>query len=225
LERQKKFTPLPAPAIPGSSGQTPDGEPQADPMSFQHPSRKPAAAAQAPEIPALSSSDTSGKIQKAPLRGTIEIRPLTALPKAAPVSADAKPDSKNFPEGSTAQSQQAKLSLFTTPEAISLANAKPEESGAKATATSHQVWAVQLGSYSKEAEARAFAAKLTDKGYKINFVIGEVAGQPLYRVEISPLPTRNDAQALQKELATIHKIEPTLLLSRPAHPSSAALAP
>jgi general secretion pathway protein D len=225
LERQKKFTPLPAPAIPGPSGQTPDSEPQADPMSFQHPSRKPsAAAAEAAEIPALSSSDTSGKIQKAPLRGTIEIRPLTALPKAAPVSADAKPNFKNFPEGSGAQSQQAKLSLLTTREVTSVPNAKPDESGAKSTATQQLIWVVQLGSYSKEAEARAFAAKLTDKGYKINVVIGEVAGQPLYRVEISPLATRDDAQALQKELATVHKIEPTLLLSRPAHPSSAALA-
>ncbi|HEX2225661.1 MAG TPA: type II secretion system secretin GspD [Candidatus Binatia bacterium] len=223
LERQKKFTP-PPPAIPGPSGQTPDGEPQADPMSFNHPSKQPAApAARAAEIATLSSSDASRKIQKAPLRGTNEIRPLTALPKAAPVSADAKPDFRNFPEGSGAQSQQAKLTLFTTPEATNVPNGKPDESGAKTTATQQQIWAVQLGSYSKEAEARAFLTKLRDKGYKVNFVVGEVAGQPIYRVEISPLPTRNDAQALQKELATVHKIEPTLLLSRPADSNSAAL--
>ena len=219
LERQKKFTPLPT---PGPSGQTPDGEPQADPMSFHHPSKQPAAPAA--EIAGLSSSDGSRKIQRAPLRGTNEIRPLTALPKAAPVSAGAKPDFKNFPEGSGAQSQEAKLSLFTTPEVISVPNAKPDESDGKTTAAQPQIWAVQLGSYSKEAEARAFAAKLTDKGYKVNFVIGEIAGQPLYRVEISPLATRNDAQALQKELATVHKIEPTLLLSRPADSNSAVLA-
>ena len=66
------------------------------------------------------------------------------------------------------------------------------------------------------------ARKLKDKGYNVSVVAGEVAGQSRYRVEVGPLANRSDAQAIQKELATVHKIEQALLLTRPATPTSTA---
>jgi cell division septation protein DedD len=80
---------------------------------------------------------------------------------------------------------------------------------------------VQVASYARESDARAFAAKLKDKGYNLTIAAGAVAGQPRYRVESAPLPSRNDAQALQKELASVHKIEQTLLVTRAMNPTAA----
>ncbi|MGH7930560.1 MAG: SPOR domain-containing protein, partial [Candidatus Binatia bacterium] len=84
------------------------------------------------------------------------------------------------------------------------------------------VWAVQVASYARETDARAFAARLKDKGYSVNIVSSEVAGQSRYRVEIGPLANRSDAQAIQTELATVHKLDQALLLTRPVNPSSSA---
>jgi cell division septation protein DedD len=84
------------------------------------------------------------------------------------------------------------------------------------------VWVVQIASFAREADARAFAGKLREKGYNVNVVTGEVAGQPRYRVEVGPLASRSDAQAMQTELATVHKLEQAFVLSRGTNPSSSA---
>ena len=84
------------------------------------------------------------------------------------------------------------------------------------------VWVVQIASYSRDADARSVARKLKDKGYNVNVVTGEVAGQPRYRVEVGPLANRSDAQAMQKELATVHKLEQAFILTRGTNPSSSA---
>jgi cell division septation protein DedD len=84
------------------------------------------------------------------------------------------------------------------------------------------VWLVQIASYSRDADARAIAGKLKDKGYNVSVVTGEVAGQPRYRVEVGPLTNRSNAQAMQKELATVHKLEQAFVLSRGTNPSSSA---
>jgi cell division septation protein DedD len=168
--------------------------------------------------------DGSQKNQKT-LPGTIEIRPL-AIPPQAPgafVPARPAPDSKDFPTASLAGAPYSQFTSLPDPASISLAKAVPEASGSRASPLG-QVWVVQVASYAREADARAFAAKLQSKRYNLSIVPGEVAGQPRYRVEIGPLPTRDDAHALQKELAVFHKIEPTLLLLRTMNPTSAALA-
>jgi cell division septation protein DedD len=75
-------------------------------------------------------------------------------------------------------------------------------------------WVVQLASYAREADARAFAKKLRAKGYTPTIGAGDSAGQPRYRVEIGPLASRAQAAALQKELAELHQLDQTLLLLR-----------
>ena len=77
------------------------------------------------------------------------------------------------------------------------------------------MWAVQVASYARETDARSFAAKLKEKGYNANIVSGDIAGQARYRVEIGPLVNRSDAQSIQKELATVHKLDQSLLIARP----------
>ena len=221
LERQRKLAPpsqgsmpAPAPAMP---------EPQAppiDPDPLRQPAQPAPPAALVPESPGIEP-------QKAPPRGAIEIKPLSAPPRtpAASVPRGARPDLKDVPKVTPAQQMEdGKLALMTRPASISLAKAAPDESANRATSAPAQVWVVQVASYSGEPDARAFAAKVKDKGFHVNIVSGEVAGQARYRVEIGPLPTRNYAEALQKELATIHKIEQTLLLTRPATPASTALS-
>jgi cell division septation protein DedD len=126
-----------------------------------------------------------------------------------------------LPEPTPLQAEEGKLVLLRSPASINLVTAKPEETQ-KTKLAPRQVWAVQVASYAREEDARASAAKLKDKGYVVNTVAGEVAGQARYRVEVGPLPTLSDAQAIQKELAAVHKIEQSLLLTRPANPTFTA---
>jgi cell division septation protein DedD len=177
-------------------------------------------------MPGVKKPEASQKIQKAPLPGAVEIKPMATPPRtpAASIPRGAPPDSEDFREAKRAQSEAGKLALMTKPASINLAKATPDESANRANSTPGQVWVVQVASYAREPDARAFAAKLKDKGYTLNIVPGEVAGQARYRVEIGPLPTRDDAQALQNELAAVHKIEQTLLLMRSVNPTSGVLA-
>ena len=81
---------------------------------------------------------------------------------------------------------------------------------------------IQIASYGREADARAVASKLKEKGYNVSLVASEVVGQPRYRVEVGPLANRSDAQAMQKELATVHKLEQAFVLTRGTNSSSSA---
>jgi general secretion pathway protein D len=223
LERQRKLVPpaqgtmpAPAPALPESQSQPYPIDP-ADPRYQPTPP-----AASMPENFGAKSSDTSQKIQKAPSRGAIEIKQARTPPGFPPTGVT--PEFKDLPDGAPPQTEDGKLALLSNPPSLNLAKAKPEQSASKTNSAPGQVWVVQVASYARETDARAFAAKLKDKGYNVSISSGEVAGQARYRVEIGPLTNRNDAQALQKELATVHKFDQALLLTRPVNSTSTSPA-
>ena len=179
-----------------------------------------------PPPPATGNPDASQKPQKAPSRGAIEIRPERPAP-GVPPEADqgaAAPEMKSTPGTASAATANPGIALAPHPAAINLAKAKLEETSHKTNSAPGQVWAVQVASYAREADAQALAGKLRATGYIVNVVAGEVAGQNRYRVEIGPLANRSDAQAIQKELAKLHKLDQALLLTRPANPLSSAAA-
>jgi general secretion pathway protein D len=225
LERQRKLAPVPDPAMPAPGAAAPESQSQPHP-TYPGGSSNPLAppVAPAPELPAARNTDPFQKNPKAPPRGTIEIGPSSTLPKPSASTPEAAPlESKAFLKPASAQTEGVEFALLPDPAYINLVKAAPE-SVERGNSTQGQVWVVQVASYAREADARAFAAKFKAKRYSLTIVPGEVGGQARYRVEIGPLPTRDDAHALQKELAVFHKIEPTLLLVRTVNPAAAALA-
>jgi general secretion pathway protein D len=207
-ERQRKPVPLPGkPPMPPPT--------EAEPQSFRtQPS--------GPPQPPAAERDSSEKPPKPPPNAAIKITPLLVPERTAGSSAarGASSQAKELSHGAIKPGEDGKVALLPTPASVNLAKAKLDEGVHRENAKLGQIWVVQVASYARESDAQTFAAKLRDKGYNLTIASGEVGGQPRYRIEIGPLVTRNEAQALQKELASVHRIEPTLLLSRPAHPSS-----
>ncbi len=228
LERQKNLAPLlpPKAAIPPPPGPAmPELQPPAHPIDPTRPSYQPAPpAAAVPESPGNKTSDASQNTKRAPSRGAIEIRPLASPSKTSlgAAAGAATPQVKALPGTVPLQSEDGKFAFSPAPASLNLAKAKPDEALSRTNSGATDVWAVQVASYSRETDARAFAVKIQDMGYHVNIVAGEVAGQPRYRVEIGPLANRSDAQAVQKKLATVHKLDQVLLVTRPANPASAA---
>jgi cell division septation protein DedD len=220
LERRKKLAPVePRDAepdqptdVPPSPGAVAPGQQSpvrpANPTSGAAPDR--GAMTVPPEV---RSSDAAQKIQRTSPRDTIEIQLQKETLKLSASPA---------PSAATAETKESLETAPSNGEENNLAKAAVNETMKPASPMPEQVWLVQIASYSRDADARAIAGKLKDKGYNVSVVTGEVAGQPRYRVEVGPLTNRSNAQAMQKELATVHKLEQAFVLSRGTNPSSSA---
>jgi len=105
---------------------------------------------------------------------------LDEMPKAP---SESSPASVDRPEAKTA--------------AVPVGKTEPEPMGASA-------WAVQLGSFSREANANALNKKLRDAAYP-SFVepLRQRSGKMVYRVRVGPELLRSDAQALKEKLDRI----------------------
>jgi general secretion pathway protein D len=135
-----------------------------------------------------------------------------------PASHSASPPVQGSAHRATLLTDDGKLALFPTEASINLAKAAADAP----SGTGGRSWVVQVASYAKEADARAFADRLKAKGYNPAISSGDVAGQLRYRVEIGPLASREHARALQGELANVDKLDGTLLLARPAYNAARA---
>jgi general secretion pathway protein D len=166
--------------------------------------------------PPVRYSAASEKIQSAPLRDPIEIRLQgpPQKPRPTPVPSAAMPAIKESRDSVEAKAEESPVAALSNPASVNLAKVAADDAATRASATAGQVWAVQIMSYAREADARVFAGKLKEKGYSVNIVSGEVASQPRYRVEIGPLPSRSQAEAMEKELATVHKFDQAFILNR-----------
>jgi general secretion pathway protein D len=214
-DQPEGVTPSPGASVPG----------QQSPARPANPTPGPAPGRGAMSVPPeVRSADAVQKIQRTPPRDTIEIKlqraPLKALASSAPSAATA--GTKESLETAPAKGKENRVASSPNPVSVNLAKAAVNEAVKPANPTPEQVWVVQIASYSRDADARAVARKLKDKGYNVSVVAGEAAGQPRYRVEVGPLANRSDAQAMQKELATVHKLEQAFVLTRWTNPSSSA---
>jgi cell division septation protein DedD len=229
LERLKKLAPEqskdtapdePKAITPSPGASTPETQAPARPAN---PTPGPAPDRGAMAVPPeVRSSDAAQKIQRTPPRDMIEIKlqraPLKPPASTAPSAAPA--ETKESLDTAPAPVEENRVASLPNPASVNVANALVNEPVKPANPTPEQVWVVQIASYSRDADARAIARKLKDKGYNVSVVAGEVAGQPRYRVEVGPLANRSDAQAMQKELATVHKLEQAFVLTRGTNPSS-----
>jgi general secretion pathway protein D len=208
-DQPKAVTPLPGGPKPDTKSPARPPNPTPGPAPGRGSSSGP---------PAVKSSDASEKIQTAPLRNPIEIELQKASPPppAAPAPSAASSAIKEFPDSESAKAEEGPVAARSNPAAVNLAKAAANDA-----APPGQMWAVQIMSYAREEDARVFAGRLEEKGYNVNIVSGEAAGQPRYRVEIGPLPRRSQAEAVQKELATVHKLDQAFILTRWTNPGAA----
>jgi cell division septation protein DedD len=204
-DQPKAVTPLPGGPKPDTKSPARPPNPTPGPAPGRGSSSGP---------PAVKSSDASEKIQTAPLRNPIEIELQKASPPppAAPAPSAVSSAIKEFPDSVSAKAKESLVAALSNPAAVNLAKAGANDVG--------QMWAVQIMSYVGEEDARVFAGRLEEKGYNVNIVSGEVAGQPRYRVEIGPLLRRSRAEAVQKELATVHKLDQAFILTRWTNPGA-----
>jgi cell division septation protein DedD len=202
LEKLRKLAPEPPepepPPVPGIK--TPQSE------SSNQPARP----------PAPRSSDAYQQIQPTVPRDAGETKPRLAAPMmpVGPAPGAVSAEIKVTPEGAPAGGENRRIAAGPNLPAAHLAKAKPEEAADRADSKQGEIWVVQVASYTKEADARFFAGKLKAKGFNPKIVSAAVEGKPRFRVEIGPLGSRGDAQTVQKELVTIHKIEQAIVLSR-----------
>ena len=219
LERRKKLAPVePKDAapdqptdVPPSPGALAPGQQSPARQSSTTPGRGASSSA-----PVVRSSDASETIQSAPLRDPIEFRLQRKLeaPPAAPALSAAMTESEELPPAMPSNLEESRIASLQNPGFANLAKSGATEAQKPRASASAQVWVIQIASFAREADARALAAKLKEKGYNVNVLSSEVVGQPRYRVEVGPLANRNDAQAMQKELATVHKLEEAFVLTR-----------
>ena len=225
LERRKKLAPVePKDAEPDQPNAT-TPSPGASTPGQQAPARQasptPGRGASS-SAPVVRSSDASETIQSAPLRDPIEFRLQRKLeaPPAAPAPSAATTESKELPPAMPSNREESRIASLQNPGYANLAKSGATEAQKPRASAPAQVWVIQIASFAREADARAFAAKLKEKGYNVNVLSSEVVGQPRFRVEVGPLANRSDAQAMQKELATVHKLEEAFVLTRGTNPTA-----
>ncbi len=72
-------------------------------------------------------------------------------------------------------------------------------------------WSVQVGSYANDQEAQHFVAQLKQKGYDAYVDEAQVQGKTWHRVRVGRLPSRTEAETLQKKLREAEGLKRTLL--------------
>jgi DedD protein len=130
--------------------------------------------------------------------------PAPAIAAAAAARSDAAPGEQQSPaagpppDSTVAANLPAPAPERETPAAQAPTTPKP--SAAAATASAAGDWAVQLGSFSDEANARRQAQRAGTFGYKAEVSSHRSDGRTLYRVRVGPQPTRAAADAAASAL-------------------------
>ena len=160
--------------------------------------------AQISALPAPSAA-TDSAAQRA------QAQPATDDKPAAQPAADASqsgPDGENPPaqqqaavpdEPAEAQAIEPKQSVTATRDEAP-AKDTSDSGAAKPAAAGGQLWAVQLGSFSDEANAQRLAAKYRGEGLPAFISEVKQGGRTLHRVRIGPQASRADAESILKRL-------------------------
>jgi DedD protein len=115
--------------------------------------------------------------------------PKPVAPKVAAAPA-AKPAPKAEPEPEPKPKPAPKPVVKPAPKPAPKPAATPKLSG----------WAVQLGSFANQANAKRLAGEVAAKGYSTYLLPLKRDGQTLYRVRVGPEPTRKAADELAAKL-------------------------
>lgn len=155
-------------------------------------------------IPELFESEP---LQRDPSDIPIEIppKPVVSVPTPAPAgqeaAAPALSPSRPLPPAPAAESAEPQEAAAPPEQAPVIALDEPASDTA-GTPRELATWAVQVGSFGSEANARALADKLRQKGYTAYVDATRADGKAFYRVRVGPIIQRQEADALQARLAS-----------------------
>jgi DedD protein len=140
----------------------------------------------------------------------------SAAPGAAPAPAQ---ESVPAPKPATASKPAAdhstapRVATATAPPPASKPVPKPAAQAPAATAQAapaHGDWAVQLGSFGAEDNAKKLAQKVNVYGYKPEVASSRTSGKALYRVRVGPYKSRAEADATASALSA-HGFSPQVV--------------
>ncbi len=180
------------------------------PVFLDGPSQEPATVQERISLPGQSSESAQNKTIVLNRDRNEPVPVAQPVPQAASPSADtsalatAGESLENSPVVSnTKPAEQAAVDLPSVDES---AGPTPGEAESRASAaqpdvaSSSGMWAVQLGSFSNEDNARRLAAKLRADGYAAFLSRHTAGGSALHRVRIGPQKDRQSAEAVAASL-------------------------
>ena len=159
------------------------------------------------EVKAASESAGSAPINEPRRIHTIRLNQTSQTP---PVAREMKqPATDQGPEAAQpAKTQPAKtqpvktqpVKMATASPAASKPPRKPAPRPAKPVSMQKTDWAVQLGSFSSQQNARRLAGEVGGHGFSVFLMSLDRSGKKLYRVRVGPLKTRAEATELATRL-------------------------
>ena len=132
--------------------------------------------------------------------------PSTTKPNPAPTAAQPTPAAAVAPERVAAAAPAKRVSEPTVERVGAAAAPKPAEPSAGTHAAPARTdargdWAVQLGVFSAEDNARRLAQKVDVYGYKPEVASYKLNGRAMYRVRLGPYASRAEAEASASALS------------------------
>jgi len=154
------------------------------------------------EVKAAGEPARSAPINEPRRTHTIRLNQTTQTP---PVAREMKqPATEQGPEAAQpAKTQPAKtqpVKTATASPAASKPPSKPAPRPAKPVSMQKTDWAVQLGSFSSQQNARRLAGEVGGHGFSVFLMPLDRSGKKLYRVRVGPLKTRAEATELAARL-------------------------
>lgn len=163
--------------------------------------------------PAPPPAPVAATLAPAPVDASTFGYDLTAPLPGAPAAPHAGADTTTgTPASAPAMTAAASVALKTAmPNATEPKAAAPKVAAAapaptvaaprtSTAATNSGGWAAQVGSFSKEATAKAIAADLKRRGFKAFVMEHREGGKTLYRVRVGPVATREAADVLGSKI-------------------------
>ena len=151
--------------------------------------------------PAPVDASTFGYDLTAPLPGA----PATGASASgsAPATAASVAPTAAMPNATSPKATAPKTAAAAPAPTVAAAPVKPKPEAAPRTstaATNNGGWAAQVGSFSKEATAKAIATDLKRRGFRAFVMEHREGGKTLYRVRVGPVTTREAADALGSKI-------------------------
>lgn len=162
---------------------------------------------EAPPEPPTENVEGNATIVDVPPLGDTPVPPITAAPTpAAPApTAPTAPASPEAVPPPTADTKSQSASGAITPNVANAPTLKPEPTPAATKPAAARLspakgWYVQVGTFSNEANAKALAARLKERGYKVRLDDARVGGKRALRVQVGPYSQNAAASRARQEI-------------------------
>lgn len=156
-----------------------------------------------PDLDASSSAQQAADQSQAPAREEAEPE------QAAPTEASDPPDPLAGSEAPAGDDGEGDAEAAVEPESPDAEDPSPD-----ADPDAVKTWAVQTGSFTREANAQEQRDRLQEEGFDAFIESAEADDTAMWRVRVGPMAMENDARTVLERLQSEHGFEP-ILVSHP----------